>query len=127
MCQLCATPEKRTRRSAVFGEYVAPAGAAPLARPAATRPLWWGRGRPGWKSHASDDDMLSRRQILTAFTSLPRVLKLVWATDAVFTVLLALLYAAQGIVPAATAVVSGQLINDVQSAIGSKGAGGTMT
>jgi ATP-binding cassette subfamily B protein len=71
--------------------------------------------------------MLSPRQILTAFTSLPRVLKLVWATDAVFTVLLALLYAAQGIVPAATAVVSGQLITDVQRAILAKGAGGTMT
>jgi ATP-binding cassette, subfamily B, bacterial len=70
--------------------------------------------------------MLSPRQILTAFTSLPRVLKLVWATDAVFTVLLALLYAAQGIVPAATAVVSGQLITDVQRAILAKGAGGTM-
>jgi len=71
--------------------------------------------------------VLSPRQILTAFTSLPRVLKLVWATDAVFTVLLALLYAAQGIVPAATAVVSGQLITDVQHAINAKGAGGTMT
>jgi ATP-binding cassette, subfamily B, bacterial len=71
--------------------------------------------------------MLSPRQILTAFTSLPRVLKLVWATDAVFTVLLALLYAAQGIVPAATAVVSGQLITNVQRAILAKGAGGTMT
>jgi len=71
--------------------------------------------------------MLSPRQILTAFTSLPRVLKLVWATDAVFTVLLALLYAAQGIVPAATAVVSGQLITNVQHAIAFKGADGTMT
>src|SRR5258706_2519330 len=45
MCQLCATPEKHIRRSAVFGEYVAPAGAAPLVRPAATWPFGWWRGR----------------------------------------------------------------------------------
>src|SRR5260370_38561004 len=105
----CRSPPVKAR-----GEAAGPPGGKQRRPPLLRLPK-----RPRWNSHASDDDMLSPRQILTAFTSLPRVLKLVWATDAVFTVLLALLYAAQGIVPAATAAVSGQLINDLQTATAS--------
>ena len=45
-------------------------------------------------------------KIVTAFTSLPRVLRLVWDVQPAFTAALGALYIAQGFVPAATAYVS---------------------
>ena len=78
-----------------------------------------GGGQPG------ESDRLTFAKVMTAFASLPRVLKLVWDIQPVFTVLLALLYIAQGIVPALTAFVSASLFQAVLNAILKHGAAGT--
>ncbi len=75
----------------------------------------------------AEDEGLTAEQVLTAFTSLPRVLKLVWDTHAAFTVLLGVLYVAQGFVPLLTAVVAAALLANVVRAIQAGGAHGTTT
>ncbi|HLZ23996.1 MAG TPA: ABC transporter ATP-binding protein [Ktedonobacterales bacterium] len=76
---------------------------------------------------AGSGDSLTLDKILTAFASLPRVLKLVWDIQPFFTVALAALYVLQGIVPALTALVSATLFQDVVNAIRVRGANGTTT
>jgi ATP-binding cassette subfamily B protein len=73
--------------------------------------------KPNQAFGEGDDEGLSFRMIVTAFTSLPRVLRLVWDISPAFTVALALLYVLQGIVPTLTAFVAKLLIDGVLAAI----------
>jgi ATP-binding cassette subfamily B protein len=74
-----------------------------------------------------DEDGISREKIVTAFVSVPRVLRLVWDVQPAFTVVLAVLYVAQGFVPVLTAWVSKLLIDAVVFAIRTGGARGATT
>ncbi len=80
---------------------------------------------PRRPKRTGDGEGLTTEQVITAFTSLPRVLKLVWDVQPMFTVLLAVLYLAQGVVPALTALVNGLLIDGVLVAIRAHGLHGT--
>lgn len=97
-----------------------------------TRPRTPGDSPNGTAQNASaarrskdDDDGLTTEKVITAFTSLPRVLKLVWDVQPVFTVTLAALYIAQGFLPALTAWVSKLLIDGVVLAIREGGTNGS--
>jgi len=59
------------------------------------------------------DDGFKLRQVPEAFTSLPRVLRLVWSTHAFFTVALGLLSIAQGFMPAISVVITRYVIDGV--------------
>jgi ATP-binding cassette, subfamily B, bacterial len=74
-----------------------------------------------------DDEGLSREKVITAFASLPRVLKLVWGVQPTFTVMLAVLYVTQGFVPVVTAWISKLLIDAVVLAIRTGGVRGATT
>jgi ATP-binding cassette, subfamily B, bacterial len=74
-----------------------------------------------------DNDRITREKIVTAFVSLPRVLKLVWDVQPAFTVVLAVLYVAQGFVPVLTAWVSKLLIDAVVLAFRAGGTRGATT
>ncbi|HEY7832035.1 MAG TPA: ABC transporter ATP-binding protein [Ktedonobacterales bacterium] len=70
---------------------------------------------------------MTAKKVVTAFTSLPRVLKLVWDIQPVSTVSLGVLYLAQGFLPAITAFISKLLIDGVVAAIRDGGRDGTGT
>src|SRR5689334_4057869 len=70
-------------------------------------------GRPQGAFGPDDEDRLTLEQIMGAFRGLPRVLRLVWDVQPFYTSALGALNIAQGLVPAATAWVSAQLINAV--------------
>ncbi len=74
-----------------------------------------------------DSDALTPKKVLTAFTSLPRVIKLVWRAQPASTVALGALYLVQGLVPTLSAFVSKLLIDAVVLAIQQHGAQGTLT
>ncbi len=78
------------------------------------------------KERSKDSDALTPEKIITAFTSLPRVLKIVWNAQPLSTLLLGLLNIAQGVVPALTAWVSKLLIDAVVLAIREKGGQGSL-
>src|SRR5947207_1743746 len=59
------------------------------------------------------DEGFKLRQVFEAFTSLPRVLRLVWSTHALFTALLGLLSIAQGFMPAISVVITRYVIDGV--------------
>ena len=59
------------------------------------------------------DEGFKFRHIFEAFTSLPRVLRLVWSTHAFFTSILALLSILQGFMPAITVLISRSVIDSV--------------
>ncbi len=59
------------------------------------------------------DEGFNFKQIFEAFTSLPRVLRLVWSTQAFFTALLGLLSIAQGIMPTITVLITKSVIDSV--------------
>src|SRR5919206_4549566 len=59
----------------------------------------------------------SFKQIPGAFASLPRVLKLVWSTSALFTALLAILSLFQGFTPAVSVWITGLVIDSVVAGI----------
>ena len=80
----------------------------------------------GRKERVKDSDALTPEKIITAFTSLPRVLKIVWNAQPVSTLLLGLLNIAQGVVPALTAWISKLLIDAVVLAIREKGDHGSL-
>src|SRR5438270_3349139 len=63
------------------------------------------------------DEKFSIKRVPAAFASLPRVLRLVWSTSAVLTVMLGLLSLAQGFMPAITVTISGLVIDSVVQAI----------
>ncbi|HLV98013.1 MAG TPA: ABC transporter ATP-binding protein [Ktedonobacterales bacterium] len=73
------------------------------------------------QARTDDSEMLTPRMILTAFTSLPRVLGLVWRIQPSATIALGALYLAQGIIPTLTAYISKLLIDAVVRAIGEHG------
>jgi ATP-binding cassette, subfamily B, bacterial len=81
----------------------------------------------GGKVFGKDEDGLSFRMVVTAFTSLPRVLKLVWDISPAFTLSLAILYLLQGFVPTLTAFVAKLLIDGVLNAIRMHGQRGALT
>jgi ATP-binding cassette subfamily B protein len=58
-------------------------------------------------------DNLTRQKIAVAFTSMPRVLKLVWNIQPFFTAVLGLLYVLQGFLPTLTAGVTALLIDAI--------------
>ena len=63
------------------------------------------------------NEKFSIKRVPAAFASLPRVLRLVWSTSAVLTVMLGLLSLAQGFMPAVTVTISGLVIDSVVRAI----------
>src|SRR6266513_461116 len=63
------------------------------------------------------DEKFSFRKIPGAFISLPRVLRLVWTTSALLTVLLGLLNLAQGFIPAFSVSITALVIDSVIRAI----------
>jgi len=71
------------------------------------------------------DDKLTFKTVIGAFTSLPRVLRLIWNIQPFQTVALGILYIAQGFLPALTALTSAALIYSVTVAIEARGQHGT--
>jgi len=63
------------------------------------------------------DEKFSIRKVPGAFVSLPRVLRLVWSTSEVLTILLGLLNLAQGFVPAISVTITALVIDSVVKAI----------
>src|SRR5436309_11165939 len=61
----------------------------------------------------SQNQSFSIKQIAGAMRSLPRVLRLVWSTNALFTTLMGLLSLLQGFTPAASVWISGLVIDSV--------------
>lgn len=59
------------------------------------------------------DEGFNVKQIFEAFTSLPRVLRLVWSTQAFFTAMLGLLSIAQGVMPTITVLITKSVIDSV--------------
>ncbi len=59
------------------------------------------------------DEGFNYRQIFEAFTSLPRVLRLVWSTQAFFTATLGILSVTQGIMPTITVLITKAVIDSV--------------
>src|SRR6266516_3004862 len=69
----------------------------------------------GWRQRA--DENFSIKKVPGAFVSLPRVLSLVWSTNAPLTTLLGLLNLAQGFTPAISVSITGLVIDSVVRAI----------
>src|SRR5947199_1473010 len=63
------------------------------------------------------DEKFSIKKVPAAFASLPRVLRLVWSTSAVLTLILGLLSLAEGFMPGITVTISGLVIDSVVQAI----------
>lgn len=78
-----------------------------------------GRGG-GRKSRYNSEDGFKLGMVLGAFTSLPRVLKLVWATHAAYTTSLGFITVVRGFSPAASAWVTKLVIDSVIAAISTK-------
>jgi len=74
-----------------------------------------------------DRDELSLKTVSGAFASLPRVLKLVWDVQPGFTIVLGVLYLLQGLIPAATAAVTGATVQSVVTAFTNHGQGNSTT
>jgi len=71
-----------------------------------------GRSGPG-----RSEEGFSWKQIPGAFTSLPRVMKLVWDTSALFTILMGILSILQGFTPAISVWITNLVINGVVEGI----------
>src|SRR6266567_503224 len=71
----------------------------------------YGRRRP------EQEEGFKITQVLEAFTSLPRVLRLVWSTHAGFTLIMAILSLLRGFIPAITVSITRYLIDSVVLAI----------
>ncbi len=69
------------------------------------------------KGQKASDDGFKITQVFGAFTSLPRVLRLVWSTQPFFTLMMALLSLLRGITPTLSILVTRFLIDSVVSAI----------
>lgn len=69
--------------------------------------------RNGW---GSDEDGFRLKQIPGAFTSLPRVLRLVWSTHALLTLAMGLLSLIQGFLPVASVWITSLVIDSVVKA-----------
>src|SRR5450759_3026067 len=71
------------------------------------------RGNPRSRS----DEKFSIKKVPGAFASLPRVLRLVWSTSPVLTVMMGLLSLLQGFTPAISVSISALLIDNLVRAI----------
>ncbi len=69
------------------------------------------------RRRASEEEKFSFKQIPGTFASLPRVLRLVWSTSALLTLLLGLLNLVQGFVPAISVSITAFVIDSVVLAI----------
>src|SRR5437868_3219845 len=69
------------------------------------------------KPKTDDDESFKFRHVFSAFTGLPRVLRLVWSTQPFSTLILGLLNLLRGFTPALTVVVTKYLIDSVVTAI----------
>ncbi len=74
----------------------------------------------------TEEDRLTFGKVLTAFTSLPRVMRLVWDVQPASTISLGVLNIAQGFLPALTAFTGFLLLNAVQHAIRVGGRGNSL-
>ncbi len=70
-----------------------------------------GKGRRG------SEERLSMKQVVGAFTSLPRVLRLVWSTSALLTIGMGILSLLQGFTPALSVWITGLVIDSVVTGI----------
>jgi ATP-binding cassette, subfamily B, bacterial len=69
-------------------------------------------GASGRKGRGSEE-RLSMKQVVGAFTSLPRVLRLVWSTSALLTISMGILSLLQGFTPALSVWITGFVIDSV--------------
>src|SRR5712692_8694683 len=65
------------------------------------------------KARRGADERMGVKQVVGAFTSLPRVLRLVWSTNALFTALMGILSLLQGFTPALSVWITGLVIDSV--------------
>ncbi len=74
---------------------------------------------PGARARAESEqkEKFSIKQISGAFASLPRVMRLVWSTSALFTLLLGILSLLQGFTPALSVWITGLVIDSVVAGI----------
>src|SRR5437868_822172 len=77
-----------------------------------------GRGSGGRRRN---EDGFDFRMVFQAFTSLPRVSKLVWTTQPFFTLALGLINIARGFSPALSAWITKLVIDSVVNAVSHKG------
>src|SRR5690348_8849082 len=63
------------------------------------------------------DEKLDLKKVLSSFSSLPRVLRLVWSASPLLTLGLAFVTLLSGVTPVATVTISGFLINSVVAGI----------
>ena len=73
--------------------------------------------RPGSRRQKEPEERFSISHVFEAFTSLPRVLRLVWSTDARMTSSLALLSLVRGFIPAVSVTITALVIDSVVNAI----------
>jgi ATP-binding cassette subfamily B protein len=69
------------------------------------------------RTERANAEKFSIKQITGAFASLPRVMRLVWSTSAVFTTLLGILSLLQGFTPALSVWITGLVIDSVVAGI----------
>lgn len=74
-------------------------------------------GESGGRGRSKSDDSFSLSMVFGAFSSLPRVLKLVWSTNAFYTISLGIITVIRGFAPAASAWVTKLVIDSVIAAL----------
>jgi ATP-binding cassette subfamily B protein len=74
-------------------------------------------GASGKAKRDGSNEKIGVRQVIGAFTSLPRVLRLVWSTSALFTAFMGVLSLLQGFTPALSVWITGLVIDSVVSGI----------
>lgn len=72
-------------------------------------------GRRG--KNSQNNDAFSLKMVYSAFTSLPRVVGLVWSTNAFFTVSMGLISLVRGFIPAASVLITQEVIDSVIKAL----------
>src|ERR1700687_5664347 len=73
-------------------------------------------GASGRRGRGSEE-RISVKQVVGAFTSLPRVLRLVWSTSALMTICMGILSLLQGFTPALSVWITGLVIDSVVTGI----------
>ena len=74
-------------------------------------------GRPGVGPGLPPEEKFSFKQVPLAFASLPRVIRLVWSTSWSMTLTLIILNLLQGLIPAATALITAMVVDSIVQAI----------
>ena len=75
----------------------------------------------GKKQEEKEEEQFKIRHIFAAFASLPRILRLVWSTDARLTTCMMLISVLRGFLPAVSVYITKQVIDSVFNAIRSHG------